>query len=170
MEEQYYQSVQPMNSMQENEYELAQYVKGKIEPQPHIVSDSKSPHQSVWSIPVSILTVLMCIILLLLVTIIIMTGLNWTTQDAATATGSNTSSCNSSLQAMNNNSQQQFPNFTQWSDDITTGVYKYIDPSLSSLSDAVSLIHWYILSLITHLNDTMQDTANKVDVVGKFNN
>uniref|UniRef100_A0A1X7T4X3 Fibrinogen C-terminal domain-containing protein n=1 Tax=Amphimedon queenslandica TaxID=400682 RepID=A0A1X7T4X3_AMPQE len=200
MEEQYYQSVQPMSSMQENEYELAHYSKGEIEPQPHIVSDSKLSHQSVWSIPVIILTVLMCIILLLLVTIIIMIGLILTAQDA-TGTGSNTSSCYSSLQAMNNNSQQfpnftqwanviqklndnsqqqcpnltelandliqkltdsnqqQFPNFTQWSDDIVTGVYQSLDPSLSSLSDAVSLNNnTLVLSLITQLNNTMQNT------------
>ena len=165
-----YQSVQPSSLTEENEYELTQYVKGEKEPQPHIVSDSKSPHQSVWSIPVIVLTVLMCIILLLLVTINIITGLNWTTQDAATATGSNTCSCNSSLQAMNNSSQQQFPNFTQWSDDIVTGVYQSLDPSLSSLSDAVSLNNnTLVLSLITQLNNTMQDIANKVDVIGKFN-
>ena len=171
----------------------------------------------------------------ILVTIIIITGLNWTTQDTATATGSNTSSCNSSLQAINNNcqqqcpnftelandvvqkltdsnqqqcpnftqlvnviqklngdsqqqcpnstelannvikkltdsNQQQFPNFTQWSDDITTGVYQYLDPSLSSLSDDVSLNNnTLVLSLITQLNNTMQNIANKVDVIGKFN-
>ena len=139
-----YQSVQPISIMQENEYELAQYVKGEIESQPHIVSDSKSSHQSVWSIPVIIQTVLMCIILLLLVTIIIMTGLNWTAQDA-TGTGF------SSL-AMNNNGQQQFPNFTQWVDDIVTGVYQSLDPSLSSLSDDVTLV----LSLITQLSNAMQ--------------
>ena len=169
MEEQCYQSVQPMSSMQENDYELAQYVKGEMEPQPHIVSDSKSSHQSVWSIPVIILTVLMCIILLLLVTIIIIIGLNWTAQDA-TGTGSNTSSCYNSPQAMNSNSQQQFPNFTQWVDDIVTGVYQSLDPSFSSLSDGVSLNNnTLVLSLITQLNNTIQDTANKVDAIGKFN-
>ena len=169
MEDKSYQSVQPMSSMQENEYELAQYGKREVKPQPHIVSDSKSSHQSVWSIPVIILTVLMCIILLLLVTIIIMIGLILTTQDA-TGTGSNTNSYNSSLQAMNNNSQQQFPNFTQWVDDIVTGVYQSLDPSLSSLSDGVSVNNnTLVLSLITQLNNTMQDTANKVDVIGKFN-
>ena len=194
MEDKSYQSVQPMSSMQENEYELAQYtyVKGEMEPQPHIVSDSKSSHQSVWSIPVIILTVLMCITLLLLVTIIIMIGLNWTAQDA-TGTGSNTNSYyNSSLQSLNNNSQQQCPNltelannvikkltdsnqqqcpnFTQWVDDIVTGVYQSLDPSLSSLSDGVSLNNnTLVLSLITQLNNTIQDTANKVDVIGKFN-
>ena len=168
MEEQYYQSVQPMSSMQENEYELAQYGKEEIKPQPHIVFDSKSSHQSVWSIPVIIQTVLMCIILLLLVTIIIMTGLNWTAQDA-TGTGSNTNCCYSSLQAINNNSEQQFPNFTEWSDDIVTGVYQYLDPSLSSLSDGVSLNNnTLVLSLITQLNNTMQDIAHKVDVIGNF--
>ena len=73
-----YQSVQPSSLTEENEYELTQYVKGEKEPQPHIVSDSKSPHQSVWSIPVIVLTVLMCIILLLLVTINIITGLDYT--------------------------------------------------------------------------------------------
>ncbi|XP_019858653.1 PREDICTED: vacuolar protein sorting-associated protein 13D-like [Amphimedon queenslandica] len=40
-----YQSVQPMSLTRENEYELAHYSKGEIEPQPHIVSDSKSSHQ-----------------------------------------------------------------------------------------------------------------------------
>ena len=169
MEEQYYQSVQPTSSTRENEYELAHYSKGEIEPQPHIVSDSKSSHQSVWSIPVIILTVLMCIILLLLVTIIIMIGLNWTAQDA-TSPGSNTTSCYSSLQSLNNNSQQHFPNFTQWVDDIVTGVYQSLDPSLSSLSDDVSLNNnTLVLSLITQLNNTIQDTANKVDVIGNFN-
>ena len=73
-------SYKPTSLTQENEYELAPFVKGEMEPQPHIVSDSKSSHQSVWSIPVIILTVLMCIILLLLVTIIIIIGLNWTAQ------------------------------------------------------------------------------------------
>ena len=183
-----YQSVQPTSFTTENEYELAHYSK---EPQPHIVSDSKSSHQSVWSIPVIILTVLMCIILLLLVTIIIITGLILTTQDA-TGTGSNTNSYNSSLQAINNNcqqqcpnftelandvvqkftdsDQQQFPNFTQWVDDIVTGVYQSLDPSLSSLSDDVSLNNnTLVLSLITQLNNTIQDTANKVDVIGKCN-
>ena len=163
-----YQSVQPMSSMQENEYELAQYGKEEIKPQLHIVSDSKSSHQSVWSIPVIIQTVLMCIILLLLVTIIIMTGLNWTAQDA-TGTGSNTNCCYSSLQAINNNSEQQFPNFTEWSDDIVTRVYRYLDPSISSLSDGVSLNNnTLVLSLITQLLNTMQDIANKVDVIVKF--
>ena len=71
---------------------------------------------------------------------------------------------------MNNSSQQQFPNFTQWSDDIVTGVYQSLDPSLSSLSDAVSLNNnTLVLSLITQLNNTMQDIANKVGVIGKFN-
>uniref|UniRef100_A0A1X7VPV2 Fibrinogen C-terminal domain-containing protein n=1 Tax=Amphimedon queenslandica TaxID=400682 RepID=A0A1X7VPV2_AMPQE len=159
-----YEYVQPMSSMQENEYELAPYTK-EIEPQPHIVSDGKSSHQSVWSIPVIILIVLMCIILLLLVIIIVMIGLNWATQDA-TGTGFNTSS----LQSLNNNSQQQCPNFTQWAEDIVTGVYQSLDPSFSSLSDAVSLNNnTLVLSLITQLNNTMQDTANKVDVMGKFN-
>ena len=209
-------SYKPTSSTQENEYELAPFVKGEIEPQPHIVSDGKSSRQSVWSIPVIILTVLMCIILLLLVTIIIMTGLILTARDA-TSTGSNINSYyNSSLQSLNNNSQQQcpnltelangvvqklndnnqqhyqcpnftqwannvvqilndnsqhqFPNFTQWSDDIVTGVYQSLDPSLSSLSDGVSLNNnTLVLSLITQLNNTMQDTANKVDVIGKFN-
>ena len=105
MEDECYQSMNNTSSTRENKYALAQYVKGEIEPQPHIVSDSKSSHQSVWSIPVIIQTVLMCIILLLLVTIIIMTGLNWTAQDA-TGTGSSTNCCYSSLQAINNNSQQ----------------------------------------------------------------
>ena len=186
MEDECYQSMKNTSSTRENEYELAPYVKGEIEPQPHIVSDSKSSHQSVWSIPVIILIVLMCIILLLLVTIIIMTGLILTAQDA-TGTGSNINSYyNSSLQSLNNNSQQQcpnltelanvvqilndniqqqFPNFTQWSDDIVTGVYQYLDPSLSSLSDDDTLV----LSLITQLNNTMQDIAHKVDVIGKFN-
>uniref|UniRef100_A0A1X7T0X1 Uncharacterized protein n=1 Tax=Amphimedon queenslandica TaxID=400682 RepID=A0A1X7T0X1_AMPQE len=87
MADECYQSVKNMSSTQENEYELAQYGEGEIEPQPHIVSDGKSSHQSVWSIPVIILTVSMCIILLLLVTIIIITGLILTAQDA-TGTGS----------------------------------------------------------------------------------
>ena len=169
MGDEYYQSVQPTSLTKENEYELTQYVKGEIKPQPHIVSDSKSSHQSVWSIPVIIQTVLMCIILLLLVTIIIMTGLNWTAQDA-TGTGSNTNCCYSSLQAINNNSEQQFPNFTEWSDDIVTGVYQYLNPSISSLSDDVSLNNnTLVLSLITQLNNTMQDIAHKVDVIGNFN-
>ena len=60
-----YQSVQPTTLIGENEYELTQYVKREKEPKPHIVPDSKSPHQSVWSIPVIMQTVLMCIILLL---------------------------------------------------------------------------------------------------------
>uniref|UniRef100_A0A1X7VN20 Fibrinogen C-terminal domain-containing protein n=1 Tax=Amphimedon queenslandica TaxID=400682 RepID=A0A1X7VN20_AMPQE len=46
----------------------------------------------------------------------------------------------------------------------------YFDPSLSSLSDAVSLNNnTLVLSLITQLSNTLQDTANKVDVIGKFN-
>ena len=134
----------------------------------------------------------MCIILLLLVTIIIITGLILTAQ-GATGTGSSTNlDYISSLQSLNNNSQQQFPNltelannvvqkltdsnqqqcpnFTQWVDDIVTGVYQSLDPSFSSLSDGVSLNNnTLVLSLITQLNNTIQDTANKVDAIGKFN-
>ena len=133
------------SSTQENEYELAQYVKGEIEPQPHIVSDSKSSHQSVWSIPVIIQTVLMCIILLLLVTIIIMTGLTLTAQDA-TGTGSNTNSYyNSSLQSLNNNSQQQCPNLTE----LANVVQKLTDNSQQQCPNFTELAN----GVVQKLND-----------------
>ena len=41
MEESQYE---PMSSTQENEYELAQYVEGEIEPQPHIVNQPVSQY------------------------------------------------------------------------------------------------------------------------------
>uniref|UniRef100_A0A1X7TN96 Fibrinogen C-terminal domain-containing protein n=1 Tax=Amphimedon queenslandica TaxID=400682 RepID=A0A1X7TN96_AMPQE len=159
-----YEYVQPMSSMQENEYELAPYTK-EIKPQPHFVSDGKSSHQSVWSIPVIILTVLMCIILLLLVIIIIMIGLNWTTQDA-TGTGFNTSS----MQSLNNNSQQQCPNFTELVNNIAMNNNSQQQcPNFTELANVIQKLNDNMIKLnniigtLSNIQDTSTSTAGVVD-------
>ena len=144
-----YQSVQPTSFTTENEYELAHYSK---EPQPHIVSDSKSSHQSVWNIPVIILTVLMCIILLLLVTIIIITGLILTTQDA-TGTGSNTNSCNKVDAIGKFNEEEEI--FHENNTLLLNRVIGTVGSSVIKLNN--------IIGTLSNIQDTSTSTAGVVD-------
>ena len=161
MEESSYESVQ-QTRITENEYELAQYIKEEIKPHPCVVSDSKLSHHSAWSMPVIIQTALLCIILLLLSAIIIMTGLIWAVLDTNVACIEY--NANSSQFILQANSQQQFPNFTKWANDIVTGVIQELK-NFSSFSDDLTLKN---NSLITQLSNLMQETAYKVNVIGNF--